>query len=131
MKYRRAEAANLCMAAQEYDLRGAELMKNLDLVMRDCNGIGADWMPEVMTKLCTKLNPVMEVPAAIHDRMYVEGTSRNQADLDFLTNTLTVIRKRYAWWNPWRYLMMRRAVRYYSYLVMFGDKAWEEARRKK
>lgn len=131
MKYNQAEAAELCMAARKYNLKGAELMKNLDLVMRDCNGIGADWMPEVMTKLCTKLNPVMEVPAAIHDRMYVECASRNQADLDFLTNTLVVIRKKYAWWNPWRYLMMRRAVRYYSYLVMFGDKAWEEAKKKK
>ena len=130
MKYRRAEAANLCMVAQEYELNGADYMKNLDLVMRDCNGIGADWMPYTMTQLCTKLNPVMEVPAAIHDRMYAEGVSRNAADLDFLTNTIIVIRKTYGWWNPLRYIMVRRAVRYYTYLQLFGDKAWKDAQKR-
>jgi len=132
MKYTRPEASVLSGRARELRLSGAELLDDLEAVMRECNGIGADWMPVVMTKLCTKLNPVMEVPAAIHDRRYMtRGITRSDADLEFLTNTLKVIKDRYAWWNPWRYLMMRRAVRYYSYLVMFGDMAWEEAKKKK
>ena len=131
MKYTEQAAHALYSSAQQYNLSGAELLADYGAVTRWCNGIGADWMPSVMTKLCTKLNPVMEVPAAIHDRRYVtRGITRAEADLEFLINTLRIIKDKYPWWNPWRYLMMRRATRYYTYLVIFGDKAWEEAEKK-
>lgn len=131
MHYSQIEAETLHLKAIEYCLSGMELLRDTEAVRRDCNGVGADWMPSVMTKLCTKLNPVMEVPAAIHDRRYMtRGITRAEADLEFLTNTLKVIGTRYAWWNPMRYIMSRRAVRYYSYLQLFGDAAWEAAKKK-
>lgn len=131
MHYSQIEAENLHLKAIEYGLSGMELLRDTEAVRRDCNGVGADWMPSVMTKLCTKLNPVMEVPAAIHDRRYMtRGITRAEADLEFLTNTLKVIGTRYAWYNPMRYIMSRRAVRYYSYLQLFGDAAWEAAKKK-
>ena len=111
-------------------LSGAELLSDPNAVIRDCNGIGADWMPDSMTQLCTKLNPVMEVPAAIHDRRYILNVDRLSADTEFLANTLRMIELKYAWWNPMRYIMRRRAARYYTYLRAFGGRAWEEAKKK-
>jgi hypothetical protein len=130
MKYNKEAAEHLYRAARMYELSGAEHLSDPDFVTRECNGIGADWMPDAATILCTKLNSVMEVPAAIHDAMYAKGIQRDAADLEFLSNTIKVIQHEYAWWRPKRYILMRRAMRYYTYLVMFGGKAWEEARRK-
>lgn len=131
MRYTINDARRLENEAFIYCLTGLELLSDYDAVVRDCNGIGADWMPDCMTALCTKLNSVMEVPAAIHDRRYMtQKLPRSEADLEFLTNTIRVIKGVYSWWNPLRYVMMRRAVRYYSYLLMFGTRAWEEAKKK-
>ena len=130
MKYQKSQAENLYRVAKEYQLSGAELLADTDAVMRDCNGVGADWMPDSMTQLCTKLNPVMEVPAAIHDRRYILNIDRLSADTEFLANTMRMIELKYAWWNPMRYIMRRRAARYYTYLRAFGGRAWEEAKKK-
>jgi hypothetical protein len=130
MKYTEQAAHALHSSARQYNLSGAELLADYGAVVRDCNGIGADWMPDCMTALCTKLNGVMEVPAAIHDRRYILNVDRLAADTEFLSNCMTVIEHDYAWWNPMRYIMRRRAARYYSYLRMFGGHAWEEAKKK-
>lgn len=130
MKYNMEASEHLYRMARMYELSGAELLSDPVFVMRECNGIGAKWMPDAATTLCTKLNGVMEVPAAIHDAMYAKGIQRDAADLEFLTNTIKVIQHEYPWWRPKRYILMRRAMRYYTYLVMFGKKAWEEARKK-
>lgn len=131
MRYTLNEAEGLHLKAVEYHLSGVETLRDLNAVVRDCNGIGADWMPDGMTILCTKLNHVMEVPAAIHDRRYILNVDRLAADTEFLSNCMTVIEHDYAWWNPMRYIMRRRAARYYSYLRTFGGRAWEEAKKKK
>ena len=131
MKYTRSEAAALWNKAMELNLSGSELLSDFDAVVRDCNGIGADWMPDCMTALCTKLNPEMKVPAAIHDRRYILNVDRLAADTEFLSNCMTVIEQDYAWWNPMRYIMRRRAARYYTYLRAFGGVAWKEAKEKK
>ena len=130
MKYTEQAAHALHNSARQYQLSGAELLADYGAVVRDCNGIGADWMPDSMTQLCTKLNPVMEVPAAIHDRRYILNVDRLSADTEFLANTMRMIELKYAWWNPMRYIMRRRAARYYTYLRAFGGRAWEEAKKK-
>lgn len=130
MKYTEQAAHALHDSARQYQLSGAELLADYGAVTRWCNGIGADWMPDYMTALCTKLNGVMEVPAAIHDLRYIYNIDRISADTEFLTNTLRVIELVYPWWNPMRYIMRRRAARYYTYLRTFGGVAWEEAKKK-
>lgn len=130
MHYNLNEAENLHLLAVKYGLSGVETLRDSAAVVRDCNGIGADWMPDSMTQLCTKLNPVMEVPAAIHDRRYILNIDRLSADTEFLANTMRMIELKYAWWNPMRYIMRRRAARYYTYLRAFGGRAWEEAKKK-
>lgn len=130
MRYNLTEAENLHVQAVKYGLSGVETLRDPAAVVRDCNGIGADWMLDSMTQLCTKLNPVMEVPAAIHDRRYILNIDRLSADTEFLANTLRMIELIYPWWNPMRYIMRRRAARYYTYLRAFGGRAWEEAKKK-
>ena len=131
MKYTEQAARALYTQAVQHQLSGAELLADYGAVTRWCNGIGADWMPDSMTTLCTKLNGVMEVPAAIHDLRYIYSVDRLSADTEFLANTLRVIELVYPWWNPMRYIMRRRAARYYTYLRTFGGRAWEEAKKKK
>ena len=128
--YHEDEAVVLYMEAREAGLSGAELLEDPQKVMRDCNGIGAAWMPERMRKLATLLNPVMEIPAAIHDRRYTiggEAPGQRFADAEFWANTQTMIERRYAWWNPLRYVMRHRANLFYSLLRDFGSLAWKES----
>lgn len=125
--YSHEEAITMYREARIMGLSGSELLANPQDVIRDCNGIGASWMPKAMRKLATALNPVMEVPAGIHDRRYAIGgdsPGRQFADNEFLCNTLIMIEARYAVWNPWRYLMRNRVNRYYGYLREFGAIAY-------
>lgn len=131
MSYNKAEAIHLYNIAREMELSGYDLLRDPDVVMRECNGIGADWMPDCMRKVCTKLNSVMELPAAIHDIRYANGTTRRDrqaADMEFLSNCIHVINETYAWYNPMRYIMSRRAVRFFSYLQMFGGVAFNKGK---
>lgn len=130
MHYSQAEAENLHLKAIEYGLSGAELLRDTEAVQKQCNGVGADWMPDSLTVICTKMVPVMEVPAAIHDRRYSTGGDRLNADTEFLANVLKVNEAMYSWWHPLRYINRKRADRYYTYLRAFGGRAWEEARKR-
>lgn len=130
MKYTIEAARHLYNMAREYGLSGYELLKDPEDVVRDCNGCGADWMPDSLTQIITRMFPVMELPAAIHDRRYAIGVDRLAADAEFLANTMTVNERTYAWWHPLRYINRKRAERYYTYLRQFGGKAWREAKAK-
>jgi len=130
MKYTIEAARHLYNMAREYGLSGYELLKDPEDVVRDCNGCGADWMPDSLTQILTRMFPVMELPAAIHDRRYAIGVDRLAADAEFLANTMTVNERTYAWWHPLRYINRKRAERYYTYLRQFGGKAWREAKAK-
>ena len=124
--YYQEDAVVMYIEAQEAGLSGAELLADPAAVMRDCNGIGAAWMSNWARNLCNQLSPVMVLPAAIHDRRYAIGGQPGQlyADNEFLVNCLTMIERRYGWWNPLRYIMRHRAQRYYSYLRTFGAIAY-------
>lgn len=131
MKYTIEQARHLYNLAFVLELSGCELLRDAELVIRECNGIGADWMPDIMRRACTELNPVMEVPAAIHDRRYTHGTTRQDrqaADDEFLANCRTVIDHDFPWWHPLRYVFRRRAKRYYGYLRAFGGAAFNQAK---
>lgn len=133
MKYTYIGARELERKAFMYCLTGLEMLSDYDAVIRDCNGVGADWMPDSLTQIITKMSKEMEVPAAIHDRRYATGKTpqdRQDADLEFLTNVLRVVEFEYPWWHPLRYINRKRAERYYTYLRAFGGRAWEEARKR-
>jgi len=126
-KYTIEQARELYAEAVRLKLLRAENLADAELVAAVCNGIGAGWIPAVMRSLADVLNPAMKIPAAIHDVAYAAGgddNDRRAADLIFHTNTLVVIDDLYAWYDPRRYIMRRRAGRYYDYLRAFGGKAF-------
>lgn len=133
MSYTIEEARQLYQVAVALELSGSALLRDPETVVRQCNGIGADWMPDLMRRACTELNPVMEVPAAIHDRRYTIGTTRadrQNADNEFLHNCDIVIDDTYAWYHPMRYVYRRRARRFYGYLRAFGTIAFNTGAKK-
>ena len=75
--------------AKELNLSGAELLEDCERAMRVCNGIGAEWMPEIARKLISSLNPTLVLAADIHDIRYHLGGSeldRKNADDEMLIN---------------------------------------------
>ena len=127
MTYTPDEIRTMRAEAEHLGLWDRESLDDADHAAQVCNGIGADWMPAVMRSLADVLNPAMKIPAAIHDVAYAAGgddSDRRAADLIFHTNTLVVIDDLYAWYDPRRYIMRRRAGRDYDYLRVFGGKAF-------
>ena len=121
------QAKELYADAVRLKLLRADNLADSVRVSAVCNGIGAACWPEIMRKLADKLSPVMDLAAAIHDVDYDkdgDDSDRLAADLVFRANCALCINARYAWYNPWRYVMLARSERYYKYLRIFGGLAW-------
>ena len=76
-------------------LSGAELLDDVAAVRRDCNGIGAAWMPDRLRDLLGERYPELVIIADIHDRRYALGggiLARWRADWEFLRNGLKMAR---------------------------------------
>lgn len=83
--------------ARAAGLSGAELLNDTEAVRRDCNGIGAAWMPDRLRDLLGERYPELKIVADIHDRRYALGggiLARWLADWEFLTNGLKMARQR-------------------------------------
>lgn len=81
--------------ARAADLSGAELLDDAAAVRRDCNGIGAAWMPDRWRDRLGERYPELVVVADIHDRRYSKGggiLARWRADWEFLRNGLKMAR---------------------------------------
>ena len=79
------------LLARAAGLGGAELLNDIGAVKRDCNGIGAEWMPDRWRDLLGERYPELVVVADIHDRRYANGggiLARWRADWEFLVNGL-------------------------------------------
>ena len=108
-------------------------LDNADCLLRPnahlwCNGIGADWMPEVLCDLISTLNPTLKPVAAIHDVEYTIGGTeedRKAADDRFLENGLKAANYTYGWYNPLRYRVRHQAYKYHALLTAFGSAAWK------
>ena len=113
--------------AKELNLSGAELLEDRERAQRVCNGIGAEWMPEIARKLISALNPTLVLAADIHDIRYdIGGTEadRMDADNEMLENGYTLADARYSWYNPLRYWVKREMRKFYGILRDFGGWAW-------
>ena len=83
------------LLARTAGLSGAELLDNIEAVKKDCNGIGAAWMPDATREWISTANPSPVVVADIHDRRYSKGggiLARWRADWEFLINGLRMAR---------------------------------------
>lgn len=108
-------------------LSGAELLDDVEAVRRDCNGIGAAWMPDRLRWTISLLCPSLVVVADIHDRRYsIGGTEedRQDADREFEQNGERMAEYCYGQWNPLRRVVRNRARAMYAALVIGGKTAF-------
>lgn len=97
------------LLARVAGLSGAELLDDTEAVRRDCNGIGAEWMPDRLRDLLGERYPELVVVADIHDRRYSEGgteADRQAADAEFRANGLKMAKYVYRFYDPRRYWVM-------------------------
>lgn len=93
--YSDAEIRQKQQLSRAAGLSGTELLDDAAAVRRDCNGIGAAWMPDRLRDLLGERYPELVVVADIHDRRYALGggiLARWRADWEFLRNGLKMAR---------------------------------------
>ena len=113
--------------ATELGLSGAELLEDTERAQQVCNGIGAEWMPEIARKLISALNPTLVLAADIHDIRYEIGgteSEREAADDEMLENGYKLAEARYSWYNPLRYWVKHKMRKFHKILREFGGWAW-------
>lgn len=113
--------------ARAANLSGAELLENVAAVQRDCNGIGAAWMPGATREWISTANPSLVVVADIHDRRYSEGgteADRQAADAEFRANGMKMAKHVYSWCDPRRYWVMWQVRKFAALLASFGALAF-------
>lgn len=113
--------------ARAAGLSGAELLENVAAVQRDCNGIGAAWMPGATREWISTANPSLVVVADIHDRRYSEGgteADRQAADAEFRANGMKMAKHVYRFYDPRRYWVMWQVRKFATLLAGFGALAF-------
>lgn len=121
------EILKLRFDAERLELSGRELLENTELVLTECNGVGAQWMG-LFCGILSALNPALVLPSMIHDLRYYYGGSaddRRKADAEWLANAMICIDDRYNWYNPLRYILRWKAPKYYEALRAMGVWAWK------
>lgn len=114
-------------AARQLRLSGCELLSDFELVRRDCNGIGAAWMPDWAREAVRAMHPSLVLAADIHDRRYGSGGSesdRKAADDEFEANGLRIAEQLYHWYDPRRWLVRHQTKKFAALLRMFGRIAY-------
>lgn len=115
------------LLARAVGLGGAELLNDAAVVKRDCNGIGAAWMPDRLRDLLGERYPELVVVADIHDRRYSEGgteADRQAADAEFRANGLKMAKYVYRFYDPRRYWVMWQVKKFSALLASFGTLAF-------
>lgn len=98
-----------------------------DRAIRVCNGIGADWMPDVLREAISTLNPTLVLAADIHDIRYLLGgteADRKAADDEMLANGIKLADWRYRWCDPRRYYVRKQIHKFHAILRVAGGAAF-------
>lgn len=125
----REEAKKKLSIAQKMNLVGCDNLMDLDIVARECNGIGAAWFPAWLRWMISFLCPSLVLAADIHDIQYYYGgddIDRRKADVMFLANIVIIAESKYKYFPPMRRLVECIGFKMYRVLRLFGDKAWKE-----
>lgn len=107
-----------------------------DVVAREYNGIGPEYLPADLRDKITSWLGVFEPAALIHDlRNYnSDGMAKafHYANDEFLANCLKCAAAKYAWWNLKRYRAYAVAKLLYRFVDgPFGWKAWMDCYNRK
>ena len=119
----------LIRKARELNLENVEILDRYseEEISRIYNGIGPDRFPDWLRKIVTESAELFEAAALIHDVEYDEGGTREQftaANDRFRRNCYTLVKDRYGWYDPRRYLWMNKARRWSNYCELFGWSGW-------
>lgn len=120
---------DLIQKARELRLENVEILDRYseEEISRIYNGIGPDRFPDWLRKIVTESAELFEAAALIHDVEYDEGGTREQftaANDRFRRNCYTLVKDRYGWYDPRRYLWMNKARRWSNYCELFGWSGW-------
>lgn len=96
-----------------------------------CNGIGADWFPKSVRKLIDWICEYLQATAFQHDIEFEAQIGFEVANAHFLINGRKEVKAKYKWYNPKRYIALRRARQFYILLEYFGYPAYLQAMEKK
>lgn len=119
----------LIQKARELNLENVEILDRYSEqeISGIYNGIGPDRFPDWLRKIVTESAELFEAAALIHDVEYDEGGTREQftaANDRFRRNCYTLVKDRYGWYDPRRYLWMNKARRWSNYCELFGWSGW-------
>lgn len=113
-------------------LSGWYLLQNTEACLRDCNGVGAEWMPKFIRKFLDFILKIFAPAVAIHDRRYSRNEGdRNKWDDEFETNCRTIACDKFSWHDPRRYLAFWVARKLWVALTIGGEIAWIQAGKEK
>ena len=123
------ELHDLIQKARKLRLENVEILDRYseEEISRIYNGIGPDRFPDWLRKIVTESAELFEAAALIHDVEYDEGGTREQftaANDRFRRNCYTLVKDRYGWYDPRRYLWMNKARRWSNYCELFGWSGW-------
>lgn len=123
------ELHDLIQKARDLKLENVEILDRYSEaeIAEIYNGIGPDRFPDWLRKIVTESAELFEAAALIHDVEYDEGGTREQftaANDRFRRNCYTLVKDRYGWYDPRRYLWMNKARRWSNYCELFGWSGW-------
>ena len=119
----------LIRKARELNLENVEILDrySVEEIAGIYNGIGPDRFPDWLRKIVTASTELFEAAALIHDLEFYEGGTSEQftaANNRFRRNCYTLVKARYGWYDPRRYLWMNKARRWSNYCELFGWYGW-------
>lgn len=104
---------------------------HFDIARRVCNGIGAEWFPEKLRKMISKMNPSLVIVAQNHDLCYYFGCGTHSdfkaANEAFRWNGYKMAFRNYKWYDPRRYWVMLKAHKFAIELNIGGWPAYVAA----
>ena len=119
----------LILTARTLKLEHVEILDKYSIteIGKIYNGIGPDRFPDWLREIVTASADLFEPAALIHDVEYHEGGTREQftaANDRFKQNCYTLVKDRYGWYDPRRYLWLNKARRWGNYCQLFGWEGW-------
>lgn len=124
-----ATTIELVRKAYALDLENVHILDKYSIteIGKIYNGIGPDRFPDWLREIVTASADLFEPAALIHDVEYHEGGTREQftaANDRFKQNCYTLVKDRYGWYDPRRYLWLNKARRWGNYCQLFGWEGW-------
>lgn len=106
-------------------LEGAEVLDRFSIteIKGIYNGIGSDVLPDWLRQLITEVAGVFEPAAILHDVEYHIGGNWEkftEVNSRFERNCKELVKRKFGWYNPKRYIWLNKARRWANYCQLFG-----------